>query len=157
MSLKLLPNQWSIKFPKCFLCGTSRKKGRFKHECKGLCHYCYKKIEGKNYWKKVKDDPIKKKEYQEHCRAWRKTSPVFKAYLRRRGKMVRYAKFIREWFENSDKKLQKRHQGIVIHFEHNDKIYKVTTPLLNITKHKVELKYFRDELQKYLDKNRMGV
>lgn len=167
MPSKLLPNQWAIKFERCFLCGTSSKEGRLRHASKGLCFYCHKKMECKkifkgivrpkkwykNYWEKIKNDPDAKKRYQDHCRQWRKSSPVFKAYLKRRNKRLKFRIFINEWFNNRNKVWQKRHMGIVVNFEHNGKEYKIRTPFKDIIGREREYALFERELRKYLDKH----
>lgn len=165
MPAKLPDNKWSWRFDRCFLCGTNSKEGRFAHESKGLCFYCYKKISlmkhkkgiirpkkwYKNYWEKVRNDPVARKRYQDHCRQWRKNSPVFKAYLKKRNKKLKYARFIKDWFENRSKFWQKRHQGITINFEHDGRIYKIKTPLKQIIGKERELDLFEGQLRKYLN------
>ena len=159
-------NKWSWKHDECITCGTRKKSGRDQHYIKGQCQRCYdhqrnrepeRKVKSKqrrDKWKqKVKSDPELFAKFKQYHKDWRTNSTSFKIFFRKQKKKLRYERFIKSWFENKNKKWQKRHQGIVTTFEINDIEYKIRTPLLKIKDHETDLVLFEKLLKKYINEH----
>lgn len=178
MNTPLGKNQWSKKYERCVVCGTDVKVGNKKHKAKGMCrrdysNYVYHDTNTylirkkhiphrpyKNTWDSVKDDPVKRKKFNDAVKKWRRNNPIWNLYMMRRNKRIRYERFIKNYFDNPHYKWDKRHMGIVCTFNYQGVEFKMRTPLfsdkrrkLNDREYEVEYDRFNKELIKYLDSN----
>lgn len=163
MAAPIPPNIWSWKHSACVKCGTTSKQGRNKHYLRGLCIACYDwwrahkdpkyqeriKKSRKKTQERLQNDPQFRERKNFYQRNWRINSKSYKVFEERQKRKLQYDRFVQNWFENRDKKWQKRHQGIILTIEFNEVEYRIKTPLHDILNgHSLE--EFKSRVIKYL-------
>lgn len=162
---EILPeDKWSRKFDRCVICKTDSKYRRNKHYIRGRCRSCYYKERSQTVdkeknrlkyagrWEEIKKYPELHQNVLKFAAEARQKSKAYKKYVKFRSKKARYERFVNWWFGNKSK-IKKKHKGIIINFEHDDKVYKIQTPLKKIIGKEEDLDLFRKILIKYIEKN----
>lgn len=142
---KTPPDKWSIRYECCLICGTTDKIHK-KHEARGLCCHCYRKLENEklslgkpaNYW-------------QDKGMYNTVSSPTAKLYQEARDvRLERFKSFIINWF--SEETFKEEQSGILLHHEYEERRIEIIVPLSDkeILQYPNHLEEFKDCLEKYL-------